>query len=173
MLREFHHEHAGFLFAKRDHKLISVPRASSALLYFTELGRHTRSTNGKMQLFGMSGRSSLVCCFDYGWLRFRFKDFRLAIHHGTQKRTDLSIESWILDRKKLLRITCMRSPDLLARTESKRRLQRLGTLQKDGPTILYAKDLPNATIQPFRVWHPSGMKTGLRNRPIGRKIAII
>src|ERR1700688_1876575 len=29
MLREFHHEHAGLLFANRDHKLISVPSASS------------------------------------------------------------------------------------------------------------------------------------------------
>jgi hypothetical protein len=29
------------------------------------------------------------------------KDFRLAIHHGTQKRTDLSIESWIVDGENL------------------------------------------------------------------------
>jgi hypothetical protein len=28
---------------------------------------------------------------------FVSKDFRLAIHHGTQKRTHLSIESWIVD----------------------------------------------------------------------------
>src|ERR1700719_2098879 len=97
----------------------------------------------------------------------------LAIHHGTQKRTGLSIESWIVDGEKLLGITCMPPPDLLARTESKRTLQRLGTFQTDGLTMLYAKDLPNGTIQPFRVWHPSRMKTGLRNRPIGRKIAII
>jgi hypothetical protein len=82
------------------------------------------------------------------------------------------MESWIVDGENLLRITCMRRRDVLARTESKRTLQRLGTLQKDGMTTLYAKDLPNATIQPFRVWHPPRMKTGLRNRPIGRKIAI-
>jgi hypothetical protein len=28
---------------------------------------------------------------------FRSEDFHLAIHHGTQKRTVLSIESWIVD----------------------------------------------------------------------------
>jgi hypothetical protein len=51
----------------------------------------------------MSGRSSLVCCFDYGWPGFRSKDFCLAIRHGTQKRTDLSIESWIVDGEKIAR----------------------------------------------------------------------
>src|ERR1700693_1887853 len=59
MLPEFHHQHAGLLFAKRDHKLTPLPRACSALLSMA---------------------------------------------------------------KKLLRITCMRPPDLLARTESKRTL---------------------------------------------------
>jgi len=39
--------------------------------------------------------------------------------------------------------------------------------------MLYAKELPDATIQPFSVWQPPRMKTGLRNQPIGRKIAII
>jgi|HubBroStandDraft_2_1064218.scaffolds.fasta_scaffold07780_3 hypothetical protein len=66
----------------------------------------------------------------------------------------------------------MRLPDLLASTESKPTLQRLGTLPKEGVPMLYAKDLPDATIQPFRVWHPPRMKTGLRNQPIGRTIAI-
>jgi hypothetical protein len=66
----------------------------------------------------------------------------------------------------------MRPPDLLARTESKPTLRRLGTLP-EGITMLYAKELPDATIQPFRVWHPPRMKTGLRNQSIGRKIAII
>jgi hypothetical protein len=75
--------------------------------------------------------------------------------------------------EELLGITCMRPSDLLTRTESKRTLQRLDSLQKDRMTVLYTKDLPNATIQPFRVWHPPRMKTGLRNRPVGRKIAII
>ncbi len=89
-----------------------------------------------------------------------------------RNENDLSIESWIVDGETLLWITSMRPPDLLARTESKRALQRLGALKKDGMTILYAKDLPNAAIQPFRFWHPPRMKTALRNRSIGRKIAI-
>jgi hypothetical protein len=38
--------------------------------------------------------------------------------------------------------------------------------------MLHAKDLPNVTSQPFKVWHPPRMKTGLRNHPIGRKVAI-
>ena len=38
--------------------------------------------------------------------------------------------------------------------------------------MLHAKDLPNATSQPFKVWQPPRMKTGLRNHSIGRKIAI-
>jgi len=67
----------------------------------------------------------------------------------------------------------MLPPDLLARTESKSALQRLGTLPNEGITMLYAKNLPDASIQPFRVWHPPRMKTGLRNQLIGRKIAII
>jgi hypothetical protein len=67
-------------------------------------------------------------------------------------------------------LDCMPPADLLVRTDSKR---TLGTFQKDGMTMLYAEDSPNATIQPFRVWHPSRMKSGLRNRPIGRKIVII
>jgi len=34
--------------------------------------------------------------------RFRSEDFHLAIHHGTQKRTWLSIESWIVDGGKIV-----------------------------------------------------------------------
>ena len=42
--------------------------------------------------------------FDLGGGRvFRSKDSCLAIHHGTQKRTDLSIESWIVDGEKIAR----------------------------------------------------------------------
>jgi hypothetical protein len=39
-------------------------------------------------------------------------------------------------------------------------------------TPLSTRDLPNDQIrvQPFKVWHPSRMKTGLRNHPIGRKV---
>jgi hypothetical protein len=33
---------------------------------------------------------------------FVSKDFRLAIHHGTQKRTHLSIESWIVDGEEIV-----------------------------------------------------------------------
>jgi hypothetical protein len=74
--------------------------------------------------------------------------------------------------EKLLQITCMRRRNFLARTESKRTLQRLGALQEDAMTMPYGKNLRKVTIQPFRVWHPPRMKTGLRNRTIGRKIAI-
>jgi hypothetical protein len=51
--------------------------------------------------------------------------------------------------------------------------KRLDTLQKQGVTKLDAKDLANAKIQPFGEWHPPRMKTGLRNRLIGKKIEII
>lgn len=39
-------------------------------------------------------------------------------------------------------------------------------------TPLSRRDLPNdqVRVQPFKVWHPSRMKTGLRNHPIGRKV---
>jgi hypothetical protein len=37
---------------------------------------------------------------------------------------------------------------------------------------LEQEDLQNeqVRVQPFKVWHPSRMKTGLRNHPIGRKV---
>jgi len=37
----------------------------------------------------------------YSVVGLESKDFRLAIHHGTQKRTHLSIESWIVDGENL------------------------------------------------------------------------
>ena len=123
-------------------------------------------------LFGMSGRSSLVCCFErVPGVSFR----RLSPRHPPRHPKTNCFVHRELDRrwrKKLLRITCMRPRNVLARTESKRTLQRLNTLQEDGMTRLYGKDLPDVTIQPFRVWHPSRMKTGWRNRTIGTKIAI-
>jgi hypothetical protein len=66
----------------------------------------------------------------------------------------------------------MRPPDLLARTASKPTLRRSSTLPKDDVGTLYAKDLPDAAIQPFRPWHPPRLKTGLRNQAIGKKIAV-
>jgi hypothetical protein len=56
------------------------------------------------------------------------------------------------------------------RTASRRR--RLGRLQMEPGTKSNARDSPNLTVEPFRVWHPPRMKTGLRNQPIGRKIEI-
>jgi hypothetical protein len=67
----------------------------------------------------------------------------------------------------------MRPPELLSRTESNTALRPLPELPTGGAKWLYAKDLPNATSQPFKVWQPPRMKTGLRNHPIGRKIAIV
>jgi hypothetical protein len=77
---------------------------------------------------------------------------------------------WI--REKLKGDTRMRPPELLSRTESSPALRPLDEIQREGTKALHAKDLPNATSQPFKVWHPSHLKTGLRNHPIGRKIAL-
>ena len=66
----------------------------------------------------------------------------------------------------------MRPPDLSLNTESKPAAKRSGKFVGDGAKTLHAKDLPNATIQPFKVWHPPRMKTGLRNQPIGRKVSM-
>jgi hypothetical protein len=68
--------------------------------------------------------------------------------------------------------TRMRAPDRLSRMESIPALEPLGNHQREGINILHAKDLPNVTVQPFKAWRPPRMKTGLRNHPIGRKIAI-
>src|SRR5271166_374417 len=53
--------------------------------------------------------------------------------------------------------------------------KRLGTLASEGIKMLQARDLLNdqVTVQPLKVWHPSRLKTGLRNHPIGRKVSII
>jgi hypothetical protein len=41
----------------------------------------------------------------------------------------------------------------------------------EGEKMPDPRDLLNkGTIQPFKAWHPSRMKTGLRNQPIGRKV---
>jgi hypothetical protein len=66
----------------------------------------------------------------------------------------------------------MRPPNLLSSTESDPTFKEVGELHTEGTKMLHAKDLPNATSQPFKVWHPPRMKTGLRNHPIGRKVAI-
>jgi hypothetical protein len=69
----------------------------------------------------------------------------------------------------------MRSSELSPGTESSSNSKRLGTLSVAGIKVLQAKDLPKdqLTVQPFKAWHPPRMKTGLRNQPIGRKVAII
>jgi hypothetical protein len=77
-----------------------------------------------------------------------------------------------MDQGDAERDTRMRPPNLLSRTESDPALKPVGELQTRGAKLLHAKDLPNATSQPFKVWHPPRMKTGLRNHPIGRKVAI-
>jgi hypothetical protein len=43
------------------------------------------------------------------------------------------------------------------------------------PIPLSTRDLPNDQVMvlPIKVWHPSRMKTGLRNHPIGRKVSTI
>jgi hypothetical protein len=69
----------------------------------------------------------------------------------------------------------MRSSELSPSTESSSKSKRFGTLAIAGIKVLQAKDLPKdqVTVQPFKEWHPPRMKTGLRNQPIGRKVAII
>jgi hypothetical protein len=60
----------------------------------------------------------------------------------------------------------MQTPDFAPDTESKPISTRLGGL---------VKDLPNrqGTIPPFKSWDRPGMKTGLRNHPIGKKVSLI
>jgi hypothetical protein len=42
----------------------------------------------------------------------------------------------------------------------------------EGEKIPEKRDLlDKGAIQPFKVWHPSRIKTGLRNHPIGRKVS--
>jgi hypothetical protein len=60
----------------------------------------------------------------------------------------------------------MRPMDSAPRTESKPSSTGLGKL---------INDLPNGQlpIAPFKAWSPPGMKTGLRNQRIGRKISLV
>jgi hypothetical protein len=60
----------------------------------------------------------------------------------------------------------MRRTDLAHRTEPKSTSTGLGRL---------ANDLPNSHLPaaPFKAWSPPGMKTGLRNQLIGRKISLV
>ena len=46
--------------------------------------------------------------------------------------------------------------------------------RKGGIKMLQARDSLNddVTVQPLKVWHPSRLKTGLRNHSIGRKVSI-
>jgi hypothetical protein len=68
---------------------------------------------------------------------------------------------------------CMRRPvDFLPNTESNAGTEGIATFGNQATQTMHAKDVPDATIQPFKAWHPPRMKTGLRNHPIGRKIEI-
>jgi hypothetical protein len=60
----------------------------------------------------------------------------------------------------------MKPRDLTPRTELKPASIGLGGLANDLPT----GHLP---IAPFKAWSPPGMKTGLRNQRIGRKISLV
>jgi hypothetical protein len=60
----------------------------------------------------------------------------------------------------------MRSPDHMPRRESKPASTGSGRLVND----LQNSRLP---ISPFKAWSPPGMKTGLRNQRIGRKISLV
>jgi hypothetical protein len=35
-----------------------------------------------------------------------------------------------------------------------------------------SEDVEQPPVPPIKAWHPSGLKTGLRNRSIGRKVPI-
>jgi hypothetical protein len=60
----------------------------------------------------------------------------------------------------------MRPTDLAHGREPKSTSTGLGSL---------ANDLPNSHLPaaPFKAWSPPGMKTGLRNQLIGRKISLV
>jgi hypothetical protein len=60
----------------------------------------------------------------------------------------------------------MRPTDLTPRTKLKPASTGLDRL---------VNDLPNSPlpISPFKAWSPPGMKTGLRNQPIGRKMSLV
>jgi hypothetical protein len=52
--------------------------------------------------------------------------------------------------------------------------KRVGARARVGIETLHARDFQNDAMsaQPFKVWHPSRLKTGLRNRPIGKKFSM-
>src|SRR5258707_11135318 len=68
----------------------------------------------------------------------------------------------------------MRPSNLSPSIDSIPTSKRLGTLASEGIKMLQARDLLNdqVTVQPLKVWHPSRLKTGLRNHLIGRKVSI-
>jgi hypothetical protein len=67
----------------------------------------------------------------------------------------------------------MRPQDvLLLNTESNQTAARAGAFAGEGTTTLHSRDLPNVTSQPFKMWQPLRMKTGLRNQPIGRRVSM-
>jgi hypothetical protein len=53
--------------------------------------------------------------------------------------------------------------------------KRLGTVSgEDGAEVPQGRRLPNAqaTVPHIKTWHPSRMKTGLRNHLIGKKVSL-
>jgi hypothetical protein len=59
--------------------------------------------------------------------------------------------------------TAMRSSRLSATTKSKK--------SRNAREIQVNNSLNEWTIQPFKTWRPSGLKTRLGNHPIGRKVS--
>jgi hypothetical protein len=76
-------------------------------------------------------------------------------------------------RGELTMETRMRPAELLSKTELNPVLKPLIPLPGEDVKLLHTRDLPNATTQPFKAWHPLRMKTALRNHPIGRTITIV
>jgi hypothetical protein len=50
--------------------------------------------------------------------------------------------------------------------------KRLPTNPTEGVTGPPSKDVEQIPAPPIKVWHPSRLKTGLRNHSIGRKVPI-
>jgi hypothetical protein len=50
---------------------------------------------------------------------------------------------------------------------------RLRTVASEDGEWAKPEDLVRATLAPIRPWRPSRMKTGLRNRSIGRKVYVV
>jgi hypothetical protein len=71
-----------------------------------------------------------------------------------------------LGGRRVLAAFFMRPKDLAPRTKSKPALADIGGLVNDLPK----SQLP---IAPFKAWSSPGMKTGLRNQSIGRKISLV